>query len=239
MEQIEKQVNRQMDKGALAQGVSAGIPIMIGYLPIGVAFGVISRETGVPLLDTVLMSSLVFAGASQFMAINMIAMGASFAEIVLATFVLNFRHFVMSMSLMNRVREVPRSWKAALSLGITDETFAVASLQKEKPHQLFLGGLMLAAYVSWVFATLLGALLSNVIPPEIGASMSIALYAMFIGLLVPAIRQYWKVGLIAALSAGLCTLFSSILSGGWAIVLATLLGGLAGILVIDVEDDEE
>lgn len=214
------------------QGVLAGIPIAIGYIPISVAFGVVAKQTGIPLIQSVLMSSLVFAGASQFMAVNMLAQGSGVIEIILATFVLNFRQFIMSLSLMNILEETTGIWKSILSLGITDEIFAVASLQKEKANHLFLAGLTITAYAAWVIGTILGGLLSNVIPTSISSDMSIALYAMFIGLLVPAIRGTWKIGLVAAISMLLNSMFGMFISNGWSIVFATLLGGLIGAIFI-------
>lgn len=214
------------------QGVSSAIPIVIGYMPISITFGVIAKQMGLPLFQSVLMSSLVFAGASQFMAVNMLAKGSGVLEIILATFVLNFRQFIMSLSLMNILEQTTGTWKSILSLGITDEIFAVASLQKEKVNHLFLTGLTITAYAAWVIGTLIGGLLSNVIPPNISADMSITLYAMFIGLLVPAIRGMWQVGVVAAISMLLNTIFGMFISSGWSIVLATLLGGLMGAFII-------
>lgn len=210
-------------------GVLSAIPIVVGYLPIAVAFGMIAQQAGIPPLLSVCMSGLVYAGASQFMAVNMLSTGAGSLEIVLATFVLNFRHFVMGLSLMNKLKKMPAAWKMAVSSGITDETFAVASLQKETIGKWFLAGLILTSYTTWVIGTLIGGLLSQVIPPSISESMSIALYAMFIGLLIPAVRDNGKWGLIALVSMGLNTVLGLFLSSGWSIVLSTVLGGLAGV----------
>ncbi|OYD07243.1 AzlC family ABC transporter permease [Paludifilum halophilum] len=230
--ELKTHENPQAKKTAFQQGISAAVPIMAGYLPIAITFGVIAQQTGIPLIHSVLMSSLVFAGASQFMAVNMLGAGAGGLEIILATFVLNSRHFVMGLSLMNILRKAPTPWKIALSSGITDETFAVTSLQKEKANPLFAAGLILTSYAAWVSGTLIGGLLSNMIPPSISASMSISLYAMFIGLLVPAVRESWKWGLIALISMGLNTWFDMFLSSGWAIVLATIMGGGIGVPIV-------
>ncbi|WP_335342420.1 AzlC family ABC transporter permease [Polycladomyces zharkentensis] len=210
-------------------GVLSAVPIMVGYLPIAVAFGMIAQQAGIPPLLSVCMSALVYAGASQFMAVNMLSAGAGTLEIVLATFVLNFRHFVMGLSLMNKLKKMPAAWKMAVSSGITDETFAVASLQKETIGKWFLAGLVLTSYTTWVVGTLIGGLLSQFIPPSISESMSVALYAMFIGLLIPAVRDNAKWGLIALVSMGLNTVLGMFLSSGWSIVLSTVLGGMAGV----------
>ena len=214
------------------------MPIIIGYLPIAISFGIIAAQSNVGIYQSVLMSLLVYAGASQFMAVNMILIGALGIEIVFATLILNFRHFIMSMSLMNRLKNVPLSWKALLSFGITDETFAVASIEAElleDASQYYILGLFIGAYGSWSLGTLLGGLLAMVIPPTISKSMSIALYSMFIALLVPAIRKQWRFGIIAALSGLFNLILSPWLSGGWGIVFSTILGGCIGIFLMEEE----
>ncbi|SDK04064.1 AzlC family ABC transporter permease [Natronincola ferrireducens] len=219
-------------KFAFVEGMKQALPIVIGYLPIAISFGVISAQTGLSLVHTVLMSLIVYAGASQFMAVNMMAMGILGLEIVLATFILNFRHFVMSMSLMNKLHHLSLVEKVVLSFGITDETFAMVSMASKddniKLSSYFIGGIMLASYSSWGIGTFIGGLLSMVIPPSIGTSMSIGLYAMFIGLLIPSVRENIKIGIIAAISGGFCYFFSLIFTSGWGIVMATLVGGLVG-----------
>src|SRR5690625_4813596 len=222
------------------KGIAAGFPIMLGYLPIAITYGVLARQSGMTLTELTLMSVMVFAGASQFMGANMIAVGAGVLEIIIATFVLNFRHFVMSLSFMNRLREVPLRWKAPLSLGLTDETFAVSSLHtkeaKMEKGALFYTALILTAYISWIAGSFLGGVLGEVIPERLSQSMGIALYAMFIGLLVPSVKKELKVGLIAILAMlinALCLQMG--MSTGWAIVFGTILGGMSGIYLLKEE----
>lgn len=215
-------------------GMKVGAPIAVGYFPIAISFGIISLEAGLSLGETVAMSLFVYAGASQFMAVNMLFLGAAGLEVVLATFVLNLRHLVMSMSLINTWDRIPRRYQMLLSLGITDETFALASLQQNGHHTTphwRLMGMMVAAYSSWVSGTLVGAGLFLVIPVSIGNSMSIALYAMFIALLVPAAKQSRVVIIIAAVGAGVSTLLVQVLPEGWSIVLATMAAATIGALL--------
>ena len=218
----------------IRKGITTGLPIMLGYLPIAVTYGVLAKQSGMTLTELTLMSVLVFAGASQFMGANMIAVGASAMEIIIATFVLNFRQFVMSLSFMNRLRDIGLNWKAPLSLGLTDETFAVSALHPEEAKRekgaLFYTALFLTAYFSWIFGSFLGGVLGEVIPDKVSQSMGIALYAMFIGLLIPSIKKEHKVGLIAILAMLINALCIQIgMSSGWAIVFGTILGGMSGI----------
>ncbi|WP_058951328.1 AzlC family ABC transporter permease [Oceanobacillus picturae] len=223
------------------KGIAAGFPIMLGYLPIAITYGVLAKQAGMSLTELTLMSVMVFAGASQFMGVNMIAVGAGALEIMIATFVLNFRHFVMSLSFMNRMRGIGLRWKLPLSLGLTDETFAVSALHpdeaKEEKGPWFYLALILTAYFSWIAGSFLGGVLGEVIPEQLSQSMGIALYAMFIGLLVPSVKKEWKVAIIAILAMlinGLCVELG--MSSGWAIVLGTIIGGMSGIFLMKEEE---
>ncbi|MFD1422137.1 AzlC family ABC transporter permease [Laceyella tengchongensis] len=204
-------------------GIQVALPIAVGYIPIAIAFGVMARQVELSLWDTALMSMLVYAGASQFMAVNMLATGAGGLEIILATLVINLRHVVMGLSLMNLLKGVRPAWKGALSLGVTDESFAVATLSGRN-HPVFLAGIMVSAYLAWVGGTLLGGMLHQFIPPDIGNSMSIALYAMFISLLIPEMRRERKVVMIAGTAMLINALGTELLglASGWSIILATL-----------------
>src|SRR5699024_2033987 len=163
---VMNEVTREKEKAPpiqmIRRGITVGFPIMLGYLPISITYGVLAKQSGLSLLELTLMSVLVFAGASQFMGVNMIAVGAGAVEIIIATFVLNFRQFVMSLSFMNRFQNIGLNWKVPLSLGLTDETFAVSSLHtkeaKEKKGPFFYMALILTAYSSWVAGSFLGGI---------------------------------------------------------------------------------
>ncbi|OZU87997.1 branched-chain amino acid transporter AzlC [Virgibacillus indicus] len=224
----------------IQKGIATGFPIMLGYLPIAVTYGVLAKQSGMTLTELTLMSVMVFAGASQFMGANMIAVGAGAVEIIIATFVLNFRHFVMSLAFMNRLRTVELKWKIPLTLGLTDETFAVSALHPEESKKekgaYFYAALILTAYLSWIFGSFLGGVLGEVIPERLSQSMGIALYAMFIGLLVPSVKKELRVGLIAIVAMLINTLCIQLgMSTGWAIVLGTVLGGMSGIYLLKEE----
>lgn len=224
----------------IQKGIAVGFPIMLGYLPIAITYGVLAKQAGMTLTELTSMSILVFAGASQFMAVNMIAASAGIAEIIIAIFVLNFRHFVMSLSFMNRLRGVGLNWKVPLSLGLTDETFAMSSLHpneaKKDKGALFYTALILTAYFSWIIGSFLGGVLGEIIPAQLSQSMGIALYAMFIGLLIPSVKKEKRVGLIAIFAALINMFFSQFTSQGWAIVFGTVIGAASGIFFLEKKE---
>lgn len=202
------------------EGIKAGIPIVMGYIPVGIAFGVLARSVGVSMLHTQLFSLMVFAGASQFMAINLIALGVGMGQIVLTTLLMNFRHFLMSASLSQRLGTQPRSSLPLLAFGVTDEVFSVAMTRKEVLTRHFVWVLQLMAYLSWNAGTFAGYWLGDILPPVVQASLGIALYALFVAILLPEMRRSRQV-LLLALTAGLShTLLSRVdlLPAGWNLV---------------------
>ncbi|ABO65962.1 MULTISPECIES: AzlC family ABC transporter permease [Geobacillus] len=210
------------------QGMQAGVAIAIGYMPIALTFGLLAKTTGLTLAETVLMSVIVFAGASQYIALSLLSVGTGIFEIILTTFILNIRHFLMSASLSEKA-EPDELWKKALyAFGITDETFSVAAMKEGTVNASYMFGLIMMAYGSWVVNSGIGYAVGKSLPESLQDSMSVALYAMFIGLLVPALKKQRKTVWLAGLAAVFNSLGTFVfhLSKGWSIVLATLLSAV-------------
>ncbi|MCZ0756372.1 AzlC family ABC transporter permease [Anoxybacillus sp. J5B_2022] len=220
------------------QGAQAGVSIAIGYMPIALTFGLLAKTTGLTLTETVMMSMIVFAGASQYIALNLLSLGTGTFEIVLTTFILNIRHFLMTASL-NEKADHDALWKKALyAFGITDETFSVAATKEGNVNAAYMFGLIALSYGSWVVNSGIGHLVGASLPQSLQESMSVALYAMFIGLLVPSLKKQrktiWLAGLAAVVNSLLLLVFH--LPKGWAIVIATL---LAAVIVQYIAKESE
>ncbi|HBZ10134.1 MAG TPA: branched-chain amino acid ABC transporter permease [Bacillus bacterium] len=215
-------------------GLQDGVSIAIGYAPIALTYGLLAKTAGLSLFETILMSLIVFAGASQYMALSMFALGTGAVEVIMTTFIVNIRHFLMSASLNEKVeKEVP--WKKSLyAFGITDETFSVAATKAGTVSTGYLFGIIGLAYSSWVVFSGIGFGIGASLPQVLQESMSIALYAMFIGLLVPSMKKSVKVIFLALLAAVFNSVFVfwNVMGKGWAIVAATL---LSSVLVEAVE----
>ncbi|MBL3593566.1 MAG: AzlC family ABC transporter permease [Synergistaceae bacterium] len=223
------------------EGLRAAFPVAVGYFPIAVAFGLLARSAGVPGSGAMALSVFVYAGASQFVAVNLMGLGASVAEIVLAVFVLNFRHFLMSSTLARRIAPgTSRARRALLAFGVTDETYAVASLRPEEVlSPAFLLGLNLFSYLSWVAGSFVGFFLASSLPDVFQKGMAIALYAMFIGLLVPSACKDRRVLVVALLSMAVNGLYRvsplAAFGGGWGVLTATVAAALIGVRLFSSE----
>ncbi len=232
--QIKDRVNPD---NSFLEGVKGSIPIAVGYFPIAVAFGVMAANAGISSAESFSMSVFVFAGASQFMAAEMISSGITAMEIAIAVFILNFRHFIMSLSVFHRLKEKNRALRALLAFGVTDETFAVISF-KEGINSKYVLGLMLFSYISWVAGTLSGGLFFNLIPPGISSSMAIGLYAMFIGLLVPQVVRNPKILMVCSAGMVFNFVLVNFFNKGIAIIIATLAAAISGSLLIESPEAE-
>jgi 4-azaleucine resistance transporter AzlC len=224
-----------MDGQELWKGIKAGAPIGLGYVPIAVAFGALAVKAGLTWWEAALMSVLVYAGASQFVGVGMLMAGSGVLQIVVATLILNLRHLVMSLSVNYRMRFFPPLGRKVLSLGITDETFALLTLGGEKQEETnldpwFTAGILAAAYIGWVAGTAAGALGAGWIPEGITTAITVGLYALFIGLLVPAVHRQRGPAATAAAGMALSALFGLVVGSGWAIVLAALAASGLGVL---------
>lgn len=225
------QTTRLSNQDAFRTGMRAGIPVAVGYIPIAIAFGLLAKSFDMPNTITLAMSLFIFAGASQFIGVQLIMAGSMYWEILLTTFILNLRHFLMSASLSQRIETISNRFLAAIAFGVTDETFSVASTRDEATRGHFVLGLNMIAFFAWNIGTWIGVFLAFGLPQSIQASMGIALYAMFIGLLVPSLTRkpvivvatiavltqvvlYWGVAPFIPLSPGLSIIIATIVASG-------------------------
>jgi 4-azaleucine resistance transporter AzlC len=207
------------------KGVQAGLSIGIGYFPIALTFGLLAKTSGLSIYETFFMSIIVFAGASQYISLSLLTLGTGIFEIILTTFIVNIRHFLMSTSLNEKWEEDNLLPKVIFSFGITDETFSVAATKTGKVTAGYMFGVISVAYSSWVVFSGIGHLIGASLPKTLQESMAVALYAMFIGLLVPSMKKGIKTIYLASLAAIFNSVFTfgKILEAGWAIVISTIL----------------
>ena len=223
----------------LRDGLAAAWPICLGYFPIGMALGVLAGQAGLTAVDIGLMSVLVFAGSAQFIAVAMLAAGSSPASIIATTFVVNFRHVLMSSALAVHLHGVNRRFLALFAYGVTDESFAVNMARFRKGNWDRWRALAVhhSANGVWIVATMTGALVGSLIP-EGAFGIDFALPAMFLALLVMQFQSRIHVLtaiLAAAVSVG-CCLF---IPGDSNAVIAAVTAASVGYLLQRRKDHRE
>lgn len=222
-------------KEQIKEGLIVGSPLTLGYFPIAMAFGILSKNTGISFGDTSLFSIMVYAGASQFMALDLILADVTTGGIILATFLLNLRHMVMSASLALKLDNFNKKWIPLVALGITDESFSVLSFTEGKLNLPFILSLQMSGYLSWVAGTMVGFLVGEILPQSLQTSLGIGLYAMFISLLAPEIKKSKDV-LCLALISGITYIsisYFKIFGSGWDIILGIIISAILGVLILD------
>ena len=213
------------------EGLSAGWPICLGYLPIGMAFGVLAQKAGLTPLQIGLMSIMVFAGSSQFIAVSMLAGGASAPAIITTTFVVNLRHVLMSSALAVYLRAAHRGLLALYAYGVTDESFAVNLPRFNARTWSLPRALMVnhAANLTWCISTVAGGIGGRFIP-EGALGIDYALIAMFICLLIYQIRK--PIHLLTAVVAGITAVgLALMIPGNTYIVIASIAASTVGVII--------
>ena len=223
-------------KGQFLLGAKSAIPVVIAYLPMGIAYAITARSAGLYILETIMMSVCVFTGAGQMLAAQMLVEHADLVAIVIATFVINLRYIIMSTCVVNGLKGSPLYLKMMATFGVTDEAFAIFATRREEDRSMtYWMGLMLTTYLSWILGAVIGALTSNILPEIISNSFGIAMHAIFIAMVVPELKGNKGLTLTVCITALLSTLFSLFLDSAWAIVCATIVGAGIGVCIIPDE----
>ena len=225
-----------MKKGYLA-GMKAAVPVILGFIPVGIAYAIMARQAGFTVAQTCAMSAMVFAGASQMMAVGMTQQGAAILAIVLATFILNLRHLIMSTCVMNRMEDGGTKTRLLAAFGVTDESFAIFTTQAKHRSAVYFLGLITVTYLSWNVGTFIGAVASDFLPEILTASLGIALYAMFISILMPGLKGNWKLGVLVAMTAMCNSILTQLIPSSWALIASTLLCALLGVFFVDLKEE--
>ena len=213
-------------------GVIQAGPIVLGYVPIGLAFGVLAQKAGISILNTLLMSLLVYAGSSQLIAVGLFASGVPALSVILTTFVVNLRHVLLSAALSPYLKGW-RKWEiAAFAYELTDESFAIHSVRfaSGTPSKAEVLATNATAQVAWISGTWLGIVVGQSITDVKPLALDYVLPAMFIALLVLQIKDRVQVGV--ALATGVLSVGLLLMGvGQWNVIAATLVGATIGMVL--------
>lgn len=230
---------------AYIHGLKKGVPIALGYLPVSFSFGFMAVNGGIPIWLTVLISMTNLTSSGQLAGTNLIIHGGTLLEISLNTFIINLRYFLMSLSLSQKIeKKTSILHRLCFSFGITDEIFAIAISEPKKISSSFMYGLITAPYFGWASGTLLGAFASNILPISIKGAMGIALYAMFIAIIIPPAKKSNPVLFVIILSIAIVCIIRyipvfSFISYGFTIIIATVISSALGTFIFPVEENEQ
>lgn len=217
--------------GIIRDGVIGAWPICLGYLAIGLAFGVIAQKAGLTPVEIGLMSVLVYAGSAQFIAVSMLSAGAGLVPIVLTTFTVNLRHMLMSSSLATFMRNLGTGRLSLFAYGVTDESFALNSAKFRDGQWDWRRALVLnhTTNLTWIASTMAGGFGGQFIPA--GAfGIDYALVAMFLCLLIFQLRGRLYV-VVAILAGLLAVVLSLLIPGNSYIVIASVIAAALGVVI--------
>lgn len=226
-------------------GLIKGLPIGLGYLPVSFTFGFMAVNAGLPVWLAVLISMTNLTSSGQFAGTNLIICGGSYIEITLTTFVINMRYMLMSLSLSQKMEKgTSLLHRMLFSFGITDETFAIASTEPKNISGSYMYGLITLPYFGWALGTFLGACTSDILPEIAKGAMGIALYAMFIAIIIPPAKKQSPILYVILISITITCIIRYIpifhfISSGFCTIIATICAALIAAYLHPINETKE
>lgn len=225
------------------RGLLSGIPIGLGYLSVSFTFGIMAVSYGLNWWQAVLISMLTVTSAGQFAGINLMLHPGQYFQMLISQLTINVRYSFMSISISQKADSKFRGiYRFLLGFMMTDEIFAVAS-QEETVSRSFFAGLSVLPYIGWSFGTFLGAILGSILPDRIMSALSLAIYGMFVAIVIPEMKQSAPVIWVVLIAAGLSFLFYYVpvlskLSSGITITVCAIVAAAIGAILFPVSDTE-
>ena len=210
------------------EGFLLGIPIGVGYFCVSFAFGMMVKNVALPTWIAFLISATNLTSAGQFAGLNLIVQQATYVEIMMTTLIINLRYAIMSMSLSQKVEEGMGILKRLImAFGVTDEIFAVSVTRKTDVTLPYFLGIVTPSFIGWTAGTTCGAAFSSILPTMFADAMNIALYGMFVAIVLPQTKSDSNKRLAVILSVIMSCIFaytplSQMISSGWTIILITI-----------------
>ena len=211
------------------EGLKLGIAIGIGYFCVSFAFGMMVKNASLPTWCAFLISATNLTSAGQFAGLNLMIAQASYLELMMTTLIINLRYFIMSMSLSQKLDEnMPMFKKLILAFGVTDEIFAV-NVSREQPVTLsYFMGVLVPSFIGWTMGSTCGAIFSSILPTVFADAMNIALYGMFVAIVLPQAKNDLNKRKAVVLSIIMSFIFAYMpylnkISSGWTIIIITVL----------------
>lgn len=227
-------MNRQADWRC---GMRDGMPICLGYIAVSFTFGLAARASGLTPLQALAMSVTNLTSAGQFAALGIIAAGGPYLELAAAQLIINLRYCLMSCALAQKLPAGTRfAHRFFMAYGVTDEIFGVGVACEGPLSPWYMYGAISVAMPGWALGTLIGVVCGSVLPARMLSALGVALYGMFLAIILPPARKnrvlagLVALSMLASLAASKAPLLSRLSGGGRIILLTLILGGLAAWL---------
>ena len=226
------------------RGLAAGIPIALGYLSVSFTFGIMAVSYGLAWWQALIISMTTVTSAGQFAGIGIMIHPGQYFQMLISQITINIRYSFMSISVGqkadSRFKGLSR-W--LLGFMMTDEIFAVAT-QEESVNRSFFAGLATLPYIGWALGTLFGAILGSILPERLMSALSLAIYGMFVAIVVPEMKKSRPVVLVVILAIALSCLFYyvpflSTISSGITITVVAIAPAVIGSLLFPVADEAD
>lgn len=225
-------------------GLYDGIPIALGYFSVSFGFGISASSLGIPTWASTLMSLINVTSAGQFAGISIIASIGTIVEMILTQLVINLRYSLMGLSLTQKLDDkMTLLERFLISYGITDEIFAVAISKEGSVKAKYMYGLILLPVLGWTAGTFLGAVAGNILPAMLSAALSLAIYGMFIAIVIPVCKKNQGVLFCCLISAVVsCALKYipglSFISTGFAVIICAIVASVIMAILKPVEEEK-
>lgn len=221
------------------KGFICGVPICIGYFSVSFAFGIFSVQSGLSVIETFIISLANLTSAGQLAGVPIIVGGGTYLELMLTQLIINSRYALMSVSLSQKLgKSITTLDRFFISFFNTDEIFAVATSNKNNVGRKYMYGLATPPIIGWNTGTLLGAIVGDILPDMISSALSIAIYGMFIAIIVPNAKKEKAILYCVIISIVLSCIFNSIKSipGGFTIIICALISSAIMAIVSPIDE---
>ena len=233
-----------MKKLTFMQGIKDGLPICFAYLAVSFTFGLQAVQNGLNIFWATLISATNITSAGQFAGLKMIQDGSYFLLVFFAVFIINSRYMLMSLSLsQNLPKEVGTKKRLIMSIFVTDEIFAVSYSKGKNVNFIYFIGLSLTPFLGWTIGTLLGGLINTLLPTSLSIAMGIALYCMFIAIIVPPATKSIPICFCIGLSIILSCTFYYVpylnkISFGITVIICSIISSVVTALIYPIKVGE-
>lgn len=224
-------------------GLRDGVPIALGYFSVSFSFGIMALKGGLSVLQAAITSLTNMTSAGQFAGLQIIIAGGTLLEMAATQLIINLRYALMSLSLSQKLSGNVTLWQRfIIAFANTDEIFAVAMSHNRELTFSYMVGLQILPIIGWTSGTACGALAGSMLPAAINSALSVALYGMFLAVVIPAAKKTRPVLLMALLAAAIsCILYYVPLfqgiSAGMSIIICTVAASVVGAIVFPVKEE--